>query len=211
MKLKIADGLSLPTDAVTQTIGILAKRRLRARLGMPPVETPVPAVVRLLLRCCPPAVLRRVGAVVVPSIDGVDRRWTRPHVREEGFEALLPPFTDRDSAAAVLGIVRAVRVSAAVSNSAPSVVLLRVAQAVRALCFRRPIALKTPASLDFLPEVVLSDCCVGAAVAPADPEAVPRVWARRFFDHNQPTEALAAQILSYLEAPHSNILLDGVC
>lgn len=82
-------------------------------------------VALLLLMCCPAAILRRVGAVIVDSVQRISV-WARPHIGNEGAKtnpALLPPtVTNVDAASAVIGIGNIVRFVATPNHAEPQTV-----------------------------------------------------------------------------------------
>src|SRR5581483_12180717 len=63
-------------------------------------------------------------------VERVPRGGLGPHVGEEGLERVQPPLTDLDPAAAVVGVLRKVRVGAARLHHAPTAVLRAVRLAV---------------------------------------------------------------------------------
>lgn len=81
-----------------------------------------PPIVGLLFRCGPSAILRRVVAVVVDSIQR-SVGWTRAHVAIEGFERSAPAGANRDSSASVGLELMKVRVLAALDHAFPTVIL----------------------------------------------------------------------------------------
>jgi hypothetical protein len=61
------------------------------------------AIVGLLFRSSPTAVIRRVASVVVYAVDRMTRRWASSHVGQEIFKA-LPSLADSNASASVIGI-----------------------------------------------------------------------------------------------------------
>lgn len=59
-------------------------------------------VAMLLKVSRPPAVIGRVGTIVVDAVKGVSRTRLRPHIRREGFKGTQPAFTNRDASASVV-------------------------------------------------------------------------------------------------------------
>ena len=58
-------------------------------------------IVGLFLGCRPTAILRRVITIVVFAVDGVLKRWSAPHVFEEGDKAGPPSVTHLDTTSTV--------------------------------------------------------------------------------------------------------------
>ena len=58
------------------------------------------AIATLLQWSGPAAILWRVWAVVVDSVNGVCRGWLRSHIGQERLEAVLPSLADSDTATA---------------------------------------------------------------------------------------------------------------
>lgn len=83
------------------------------------------AVLVLLARCRPPAVVRAVRAIDVPAIKRVSV-WAFPHVAEKRREVVAPAFAHRDPASAVLAPVGVLRIGAAILGCAPRAVLVRL-------------------------------------------------------------------------------------
>ena len=77
------------------------------------------SVVGLCLSTRPSTVLRRVGAVVVDSLDRVKWGGLRSHVRREILEAGHPPLADADASSTVVGVPDAARVGAALNHRPP--------------------------------------------------------------------------------------------
>lgn len=103
-----------PTD--TERLRPLRKR---ACLALPGDDAAPSRVALLFLSRGPAAILRRVGAVVVDSIQGVLSRWARSHVAKELTEVVSPLIAHRDATATVAREVRHLRVVATVSHRAP--------------------------------------------------------------------------------------------
>lgn len=75
------------------------RQRLRASIAFD--LTARTSIVGLLACGRPPAILRRVGAVVVNALNAVFDRWTRPHVAHELIEVVSPLVADGNSACAI--------------------------------------------------------------------------------------------------------------
>ena len=141
---------------------------MRSRLRLPPI-------VRLVSRCGPLAVIRRVMPVVIDALNPISPNgWFRPHVRVEVFKRREPSFADSDSSPSVIRIGMVVSVQTPSPHVAPRVVFRTVTQAMGSFVVAKvvsltPIALQTAARL--------SSCAWGygdmcAAVAYRIPEAL---------------------------------------
>ncbi len=78
----------------------------------------------LLLAATPFAILRRVIAVVVDSVQRVSI-WARPHVSNEIGKTVLPSIANSNSSAAVITPLRIIRLSAAIQHPLPNIVKRR--------------------------------------------------------------------------------------
>jgi hypothetical protein len=209
--LRLAPGLTLPVDAVTQAIGILAKRRAgksytarrfaeqlfkagqqlvivdlsRARLA---------AVCGLLLRRCPTAVLGRVRTIVIDAINRMADGRSFAHVLEECLEAITPAIAYCNSARAIFGIIASTRIQAAVLESLPSRVFNRVRHAVCAVGFSNALQPETAAGHDSLSQMVLADGHAIPAITATNPCSVPDGRWPSLSKHKQPTESVSSQI-----------------
>lgn len=103
-----------------------------------------PLVVGLVDSRRPSAVLGRVRAVVADALDGMSRRWARPHVGVEGRES-LPSGVDRDTASTVAGVTDCVRVQAAFPDASPDGVFGSASHPVRGSMLR--VQFGAPATL----------------------------------------------------------------
>ena len=79
-------------------------------------------VVRLLLRCCPPAILRAVVSVHINSINGQIILIARRHGPLSEYCVIVPLGADGDAAAAVVFIPMCIFVSTALTHSYPNVI-----------------------------------------------------------------------------------------
>lgn len=209
MKLRLADNLSLPLDAVTQTFGILSVRGARAiirlyvsRSWIPAVESLVAAVVRLLLRGGPPAILRGISLGIVLSIDRMAGRRSRSHISIERFEAVPPSVAYGDSSSAIVRIIQAIRIVTARLNSRPCLIFTRMSHAVRCGSFGRSFSLETSARLDFLTKVVLTNLRDIFTLTAASPDPMLSL-PRQFFKDYKSTKLPSTKILITFECVHN--------
>ncbi len=73
--------------------------------------------------CCPTAILRRIGPIIVDSVNAMLRRRSRPHVFKECLEAIAPTVADGNSATAIIAIVGCFRIETAGMHGSPCAVL----------------------------------------------------------------------------------------
>lgn len=92
-------------------------------------HTILAGVIHLLVVRGPAAIASFVGAVVVFTLNGVARRRFRSHVRQEVLKR-LPSAAHRDAAAAVIGVVRCVRILATSLHRAPRSIFRRLAEPI---------------------------------------------------------------------------------
>jgi hypothetical protein len=88
-----------------------------------------PRIDRLLLWCCPPAVLRRVVAVIVDAVNAASV-WALSHVGEKRSEGVVPSVAHTYSPSSILEEGRVVLVFASVAHCRPHPVKRVVGQAV---------------------------------------------------------------------------------
>lgn len=156
-------------------------------------------VVYLLKRCGPSAILGRVVAVVVSTVDGQARR-TFAHVRKEVLE-LQPPLADLDASRSVSSELLIGGVPASVEHGSPGVPCGSATLPMSRVTGENQIALNTPATLG-VPESQRTpgDMHSLAAIADALPKKRACV-ARRVVDavlakRNESAEALAGNVLA---------------
>jgi len=139
------------------------------------VIAPLATVVRLLPGCRPSAVLGRVPALVVDTVDTVARRRARSHVSIKGCE-VAPLRAHRDPATAVIRVALVAGVAAPLPHRVPDVILRdAISKAVPTVVIRPGFALATSARYG-LPasERAAVSRADRAAVASADPAGILR-------------------------------------
>lgn len=94
-------------------------RRNRKRFATVRDQAIRPSIALLLDPRGPTAILGRVGSVIVDAIKGEFRPRPRPHVGIEVRKAILPPLTDRNAAATIIGKGLMVRVVAPTPHVVP--------------------------------------------------------------------------------------------
>lgn len=82
-----------------------------------------PRVPHLLGLACPPTVFRRVVAVGIDPINRVFRRGSPFHVFKKRLEAVLPSRANRNTTAAVVFVVRCVRIRTTLAHTEPNLIL----------------------------------------------------------------------------------------
>lgn len=104
--------------------------RSRVVGAVPFVSREIPSwarVVALFQNCCPPAIVRRVRAVVVDAVELVLRCWAWPHVGKECGEIIAPTLTHGNATSAPIWVSAVRRVVAASAHVAPRLVFRRSA------------------------------------------------------------------------------------
>lgn len=94
-----------------------------------------PAVVVLLRRCRPSAVVGRVGPIVVNAVETASF-GTRAHVAEERFEAVAPRVDDCNPAGTIAWEFLTLPAEAPIAHALPSVVLGGLSRACRMAMLR---------------------------------------------------------------------------
>lgn len=161
----------------------------------------VPPVVCLLKRSRPSAILRRVVAVYVDSVDRVLGRWPRPHVGKKRREVVPPSIAHCYTASAVTLVAVMCAPVATSPSRHPHFVLGRLVVVPSMSMSYRPrdqkvIAQTTATSRGSGLQVAALKIIVVAAVAQAPPKnttATGGVLTERFNSHQSP-EALSTQI-----------------
>ncbi len=87
-----------------------------------PPKFGVACISELLLARCPTAVLGRIGAVAVNSINGMSLRWFQSHVGQKIREAFAPALTNFDSARPVPSVRDVLLVLASGDHAAPRMI-----------------------------------------------------------------------------------------
>lgn len=195
MSLKIAKGLSLPLDVVTQTVAIESVDDSSLWAWMPAVVAFLAAVVGLLFRCSPSAVLWRIRSVVVwESINRMGVRWPMSHIGKECLETVFPSVTYGDPTSAIFRIIRIVSVEAACLYALPGCIFNRLSQSMRAVRFSNSFQAKAPTGRALFSKVVLPDDDGCTAVTTTGPSAMTRGWYRSFIENNKFSKSLSTQV-----------------
>lgn len=92
-----------------------------------------PLIVHLFDWQSPPAVLWRIGAIVIDAFNGVLGGRARPHVLVEIRKTGAPPVAHLNTSGPVLGIAAVVRVVATVLHTVPDVIFRGFAKPVSSL------------------------------------------------------------------------------
>lgn len=127
------------------------------------------AIVRLLFRCGPVAIIRRVTGVVLAALNRVMSRWSRTHVGIEGWE-IVPAVTNRDASAAIVLPTVSFRIGTAPFHQRPYAIFSRCSQAVCGFHRLHDFSMNTTAALRiaFSQTRRHRDCCA-TAIAPTFP------------------------------------------
>lgn len=91
-----------------------------AFVGHPYIASRVPALLSL---CCPSTVSWLVVTIIVDTINGMLRRWLRPHILKERREGIPPPFANLYASSAVILPREAFSVFASDDNRTPDTIL----------------------------------------------------------------------------------------
>ncbi len=165
-----------------------------ARFSVPTDELGRAFIVRLIDARGPAAILRRVRAVVVVSLNGVLRRGARPHVVQERREIVAPPVAHADATTSVVLVEGPLRVVTPLLNQSPHIVFRCASALVCLVASTRRFSAQTSARFRATMRDVLSlvDAFL-AAIAPTHPQAV-LVFTTDKFKNNPAIEALANEI-----------------
>ena len=167
------------------------------------------AVVALLFRCGPSAVIRNVTACVVDSVYGVLRCWFSAHVKQERHKRFAPAITDRHSARTVFEITRLVRVVTTTLHGCPCSILWRFSFAMRAVALARFTRDASTRRRGATSKMGATNCLNSSAVATAQPHSVSTVSgslnAIGLLNHNEPSESEPSHVHS--NTAHSFMIL----
>lgn len=141
----------------------------------------------------PTTVARSVRSIVIDSVNRMATRRPRSHVGKEVLKRSHPALGNRDAAAAVIVVLRGVRIQAPVFHRAPGFVFGRVRASVPAMRRTGSFAVQAAAGLAIsLAEIRRRGDRHAAAVASAYPFSIPCVTLG-----GQPSVPFAADV-SYL-------------
>ncbi len=134
-------------------------------------QSPVISTIVSLLRTGRPSTIRRlVVAVRIDAIQRMLRRWTSPHVRQEGIKRLAPWRADGDAAATVQRVRLLARKPAARFHRSPDTVLYGSCAAVPTVADARHLHLETTTGPRCaLAKRVVAHVPKGTATAPTAP------------------------------------------
>lgn len=149
-------------------------------------------IIALCLQVGPSAVVRRVIAVYINTVDRmIGRAWT--HVREKMAEISSPSFAHLNATTAVVFVRLGVLVVAAPLYFAPGIVLARVLGSVHGCAFHRDLdSVAATTVRDAEQHGTARNLFYGAAIAATDPAMQTCAFYAR--KHQQPTEASSNQI-----------------
>ena len=157
-------------------------------------------VYSLFVPSSPPAILRRVTAVIVAAVERLVFR-SRAHVSVEVFKTFQPTLAHRNAATSIVGIVLSVSVVASLFHTRPDVVFGRVSATMFPASISEIFTLPTTARRRVsVVQFIHLDNAGRAAIAPANPSpspvfaGAPFTLARGFLDNQQAAEPLASQV-----------------
>ena len=188
--------------AVAATIGLIGFSVYLHAQDVMPVErlrsaTAIPGapILALLAHRTPPAIARRIRAVVVNSIQRV-ALWRFPHVAEKGLKRLTPLIADQNTAASVIGVSGVVWVVAASLHSTPDMVLSSLGHPVRMRASAQRIQLQAAAAFRMAGfQLAARGRDHRTAVTSTYPQGFTAALPPRAFNHGQSREAVAYQIV----------------
>ena len=159
------------------------------------VTRPRSFVLCLLKACGPAAIVRLIVAVVVVAFDGVFRRRTATHVREEILERVQPALTDADATTAPVTELLVRWTIAAFSHVAPRFEFRTGRHAVRFRSCAQLFAFQAATRVRARQIVALHEC-FGPAIAATAVRGVSRVARiRAVFEDFQATVTRAGRNL----------------
>lgn len=153
-----------------------------------------PCVSRLLSKCGPTAIVRRVWAIVVDAVNGVLRRRLRSHVGQESLEGVAPTVTDSDATPAIVLKSRRVRIQATSFHGFPCSMFWSACQAVNLVGFGCTLLLVAAAACVFTNAqvVTLSDRRIAAVAGTQPPQLVSA--STKAFNDNESSEPFSGEI-----------------
>lgn len=165
------------------------------------------AIVKLLLACCPTAVVGFVVAVVVDPVNAQLQRWPLAHVGQEILERTSPAITHSDSASTVVSELRMVGASATFDHRMPRGVADRVRFAVDGSAVRHVFAAEATATCGrALQQIVAIDNhLVPVTLANAPPERAAAIILPSEGDDSQRSKDFSSQVTSAAKSGHARI------
>ena len=149
-------------------------------------------IVRLLFTGRPAAIIGLIIAVVILSID-LAVRWTRSHVRIEGFETVTPALTHRDASTTIILVSRCLRIEATVLRMCPRSIFAALPTTMLSEGLRRDLPSIAPtASGPAVNQSVAVDDLFGSAGASTSPSG--RLVSSEF-ENGPSAEYLPCQVL----------------
>jgi len=135
-----------------------------------------PAVSRLLASCRPIAVARRIRAVVVSTLQGMQRRWPASHVSKE-IGVIVPARIDFNPPASIVAVGSIVGIVTTRPHTLPQMIFPRPPSPMLlfgvSIVFSASLAMETSAGLSvFLSQIISQDNCLVPAVTATKPSAV---------------------------------------
>jgi len=109
--------------AVFSNIGIFYSK-LMSIFAMGSISQSVSTIRRLFKPSRPFTVFRGIGAVIINSIYLMFGGWLKAHIRQKLFKAAYPSIADRYSSAAIVFVMRVIRVCAAPFHVAPNIIVI---------------------------------------------------------------------------------------
>lgn len=104
----------------------------------------------LFFLCDPSAIIGRIGAIVIDSVNGISFSWPLSHIGEEISKSILPlpAITNKYPATTVIKVIRMVRIVAAFKHSAICSVFNGPAHSMLFFGFAKPLYKKASTGFD---------------------------------------------------------------
>src|SRR3990167_2976971 len=187
--------LHAPVQRATRHIHAAAEFEQRHPLAFVLDRDALARVHALLLHRGPATVVRRIGAVVVASLNGVSPRGSATHVSDERREVVTPALAHSNAASTVALVGYVGLCVTPVQHRLPRSVLWRQIRAVLSRACHEDFVLQAAATPSGTRAVQICSAhdCFSSARAATSPE-MASAWRRHAFDDRQPPEALPADV-----------------
>lgn len=184
-------------DYIAAHAGSFSPFCCRQRLSVKCKDVTATAILRLLLRCCPPNVSRLISLGAVDPIKRMFRGRARAHIIKKCGKGRVPTVADRNPFCPVSLVVSVFGIVASSPHSSPNAVLRSVEHSVRATPSRCHLSGETPTTARHSTyEERGYDKCFRAAFAAAPPSQRSLITVMEG-NNGQAPEGLSSQVVTH--------------
>lgn len=173
-------------------------------------ESICPRIIRLLLWCGPPAILRKIPQIIVDAVDTIFRAWTRAHIVNEVFGAILPSFANGNTSTSIECVALRSRIGAAVNHRVPTVISRYVTKTKSCVSFRELLTMQATTALGFaMNHVVYVGNDFVAAITCKQPSGDIATVFANVTNSDKASESLAGNIFNLVSYRHNGRQIIG--